>query len=181
VRGERLAFIGATQVLDSFATQSWVAGPHKPGLASAKDVPRLLQAVREARATSDTVVVYLHWGKELVSCPTDVQRTLARQLVAAGADVVVGSHAHVVLGSGWMGRSYVDYGLGNFLFYSSGGITSQSGVLQLTVRGRAVTGARWRPAVIEQGRTRPLTGAAAAAAVARHDGQRSCTGLSASP
>jgi poly-gamma-glutamate synthesis protein (capsule biosynthesis protein) len=182
VRGERIAIIGATQVLDSFATESWVAGPHSPGLASAKHEARLLREVREARATSDTVVVYLHWGKEMASCPTDAQRGLAKALVRAGADVVVGSHAHVVLGSGWMGRAYVDYGLGNFLFYASGGgPTSQSGVLQLTVRGRDVTRASWRPAVLAGGRTTPLSGDAAAAAVARHDRQRSCTGLRAAP
>ncbi len=141
-----------------------------------------MSAVREARGTSDTVIVYLHWGKELSSCPTEVQRGLAKTLVAAGADVVVGSHAHVVLGSGWMGRSYVDYGLGNFLFYASGGgPTTQSGVLQLTVRGHSVTHARWQPAVLQHGRTSPLTGAPAAAAVARHDAQRGCTDLRATP
>lgn len=182
VRGERLAILGATQVLDSFATESWVAGPHSPGLASAKHEARLLKAVRQARATSDTVVVYLHWGKELSSCPTGPQRELAHALVKAGADVVVGSHAHVLLGSGWMGRAYVDYGLGNFLFYASGGgPTTQSGVLQLTVRGRDVLRARWQPAVLQRGRTSPLTGAAAAAAVARHDSQRACTDLTAAP
>ena len=182
VRGERLAIIGATQVLDSFATVSWVAAPGKPGLASAKNEARLVRAVREARATSDTVIVYLHWGKEMLSCPSDVQRGLAKALVAAGADVVVGSHAHVVLGSGWMGRAYVHYGLGNFLFYASGGgPTTQSGVLQLTVRGHSVTRARWQPAVLQHGRTSPLAGAQATAAVARHDRQRGCTGLQATP
>jgi hypothetical protein len=40
--------------------------------------------------------MYVHRGVELRTFPTAVQRTLARKLVAAGADVVVGSHAHVV-------------------------------------------------------------------------------------
>jgi poly-gamma-glutamate synthesis protein (capsule biosynthesis protein) len=165
VRGERIAILGATQVLDNGVTESWTARPGKPGLASAKRVTRLLRAVREARETSDTVVVYLHWGTEMKACPTAAQRELAAALVDAGADVVVGSHAHVLLGSGWLGRAYVDYGLGNFLFYASGsGPTSQTGVLQLTVRGRDVTRAQWRPAVISNGRTRPLAGSAAAAA-----------------
>jgi poly-gamma-glutamate synthesis protein (capsule biosynthesis protein) len=180
VRGERIAILGATQVLDNQVAESWTARPGKPGLASAKRVSRLLRAVREARATSDTVVVYLHWGTEMNTCPTSAQRELATALVGAGADVVVGSHAHVLLGSGWLGRAYVDYGLGNFLFYASGGgPTSQTGVLQLTVRGRDVTRAQWRPAVISNGRTRPLSGSAAAAARARHDRQRACTDLAA--
>src|SRR4029079_18647747 len=88
VNGQRIAVIGATQVLDDELISAWTAGPHKPGLASAKDVPRLLEEVRAARRTSDTVVVFLHWGVELAQCPSDTQRTLARQLVEAGADVI---------------------------------------------------------------------------------------------
>jgi Bacterial capsule synthesis protein PGA_cap len=70
VHGQRIAIIGATQVLDDHLIRSWTVGPRKPGLASAKQEARLLRAVRAARATSDTVVVYVHWGKELTSCPT---------------------------------------------------------------------------------------------------------------
>ena len=40
-------------------------------------------------------------------------------LAAAGADVVVGSHSHVVGGAGWSGDTYVSYGLGNFVWYHS--------------------------------------------------------------
>ena len=62
MNGQRIAVIGATQVLDDHLISAWTAGPAKLGLASAKDEPRLLRAVREARGTSDTVVVFLHWG-----------------------------------------------------------------------------------------------------------------------
>ena len=77
INGQRIAVIGATQVLDDELISAWTAGPGKPGLASAKDVPRLLQEVRAARKTSDTVVVFLHWGIELQQCPSTDQRTLA--------------------------------------------------------------------------------------------------------
>src|SRR5919198_1520985 len=46
IHGERIAIIAATQVLDDNLISAWTAGPRKPGLASAKDVPRLLEAVR---------------------------------------------------------------------------------------------------------------------------------------
>ena len=75
VKGQRIAVIGATQVLDDELISAWTAGPGKPGLASAKDVPRLVRAVRAARTTSDTVVVFLHWGIELEQCPSADQRT----------------------------------------------------------------------------------------------------------
>ena len=81
------------------------------GAGGSVGVPRLVRAVREARATSDTVVVFLHWGIELDGCPTSTQRTLARQLVSAGADIVVGGHAHRLQGAGRLGRALVSYGL----------------------------------------------------------------------
>lgn len=182
VRGVRVAVIGATQVLDDHLVQAWTAGPGKPGLASAKRVERLLAEVRTARARADVVVVDVHYGTERTSCPTVAQTSIARSLVEAGADVVVGSHAHVLLGGGWMGQAYVDYGLGNFVFYSSGsGASTQTGVLTLTVRGRHVQAAHWTPAHIEGGVPRPLSGPAAVAAQQRWSALRGCTGLSAGP
>jgi hypothetical protein len=185
VRGQRIAVIGATQVLDSSLAAAWSAGDGKPGLASAYDERRLLAAVRAARAQADTVVVDLHWGREwepgAPRCPIDRQRALAPKLVAAGADVVVGSHAHALLGGGYLRGAYVHYGLGNFVFYSSGGVPAQSGVLLLTARGRAVTKVEWVPAVISGGIPLPLRGAAAERAVAVWQSLRGCTGLAAKP
>jgi hypothetical protein len=181
VNGQRIAIIGATQVLDSNLAAAWTAGDDKPGMASAYQEVRLLRAVREARESADTVVVDLHWGRELVNCPIDRQRALAPKLVAAGADVVVGSHAHILLGGGFLRGAYVHYGLGNFVFYSRGGLTAQSGVLLLTMRGRAITSSRWVPAVISGGIPIPLDGAAADRAVDTWQSLRRCTGLSAKP
>ncbi len=178
VGGWRVAVLAASQVIDSALVKDWTAGPHHPGIASAYRVDRLLQAVRQARRTADTVVVYLHWGMEGDSCPTERQRTLARRLVDAGADVVVGSHAHVVQGAGRMGSAYVAYGLGNFVFYAHGqGPSTRTSVLTLTVAGRRVLQARRAPAVINEGWTRPLTGAAATQERARQDALRSCADL----
>jgi hypothetical protein len=181
VKGQRIAVIGATQVLDSSLAAAWTAGDDKPGMASAYEEATLLAAVREARASADTVVVDLHWGRELVNCPIDRQRALAPKLVAAGADVVVGSHAHILLGGGYLRGAYVHYGLGNFVFYSRGGLTAQSGVLLLTTQGRAVTASRWVPATISGGIPIPLQGAAATRAVSSWQSLRRCTGLSAKP
>ena len=181
VKGQRIAVIGVTQVLDSSLAAAWTAGDDKPGMASAYEEDRLLAAVRSARASADTVVVDLHWGRELVNCPIDRQRALAPRLVAAGADVVVGSHAHLLLGGGYLRGAYVHYGLGNFVFYSRGGLTAQSGVLLLTTQGRAITASRWVPAVISGGIPIPLQGADATRAISSWQSLRRCTGLSAKP
>ena len=177
MNGQRIAIIGATQVLDDELISAWTAGPAKPGLASAKDVPRLVRAVRAARATSDTVVVFLHWGVELRQCPSPDQRALAKQLVAAGADIVVGGHAHRVQGAGRMGRALVGYGLGNFVWYGTSELSTQTGVLVVTVEQRHVLGYRWVPARIVDGVPRPLTGAERGRELANWRSLRGCTGL----
>jgi poly-gamma-glutamate capsule biosynthesis protein CapA/YwtB (metallophosphatase superfamily) len=177
VRGQRIAILGATQVLDDHLISSWTAGPGKPGLASAKDVPRLVQEVRRTRRTADTVVVYLHWGVELEGCPTTDQRTLARQLVAAGADIVVGGHAHRLQGAGRMGKALVGYGLGNFVWYGTSELSTQTGVLFVTATGRRIDSYRWEPARIVDGVPRPLAGAERRAESSGWRELRGCTGL----
>jgi poly-gamma-glutamate synthesis protein (capsule biosynthesis protein) len=177
VAGQRIAVIGATQVLDDHLIDAWTAGPGKPGLASAKEVPRLLRAVREARRSSDTVVVFLHWGVELMGCPTSTQRTLARQLVGAGADIVVGGHAHRLQGAGRMGKALVSYGLGNFVWYGTSELSTQSGVLLVTATGRRVDDYRWVPARIVDGVPRPVAGAEQRSELSSWRSLRSCTGL----
>jgi poly-gamma-glutamate capsule biosynthesis protein CapA/YwtB (metallophosphatase superfamily) len=177
IRGERISIIGATQVLDDALIPAWTATDTHAGLASAKVVPRLVAAVKAARQTSDTVVVFLHWGQEGNSCATATQQTLARQLVDAGADIIVGSHAHLVVSGGKLGNAFVDYGLGNFAFYSPPGPTAQSGVLYVYATGRHIDGYDWIPAQISAGIPHRLEGTAAAAAETQWNARRSCTGL----
>jgi poly-gamma-glutamate capsule biosynthesis protein CapA/YwtB (metallophosphatase superfamily) len=150
IRGTKVAVIAADQVADP-TTANFSAGPDQPGVASALDPARLLAAVRAARRAADVVVVYLHWGVELEGCPTDDQRSLARQLADAGADVVAGTHAHVQLGAGQLAGydTFVAYGLGNFVWYNrSSERTTTTGVLTLSLDGRTVTRARWAPASV---------------------------------
>ena len=175
VGGWRVAVLGASQVIAPSVSKAWPATPTRAGMASAYRVGRLSEAVRKARRSSDTVVVYVHWGEERHACPSNEQKALARQLVEAGADIVVGSHAHVVQGAGRMGQSFVAYGLGNLVFYSRHAATS---VLTLTVQGREVLAARRTPAVIVDGLTAPLKGRAAREEVARQEALASCANLS---
>ncbi|MED7928254.1 CapA family protein [Nonomuraea sp. LP-02] len=182
VNGNRVAIIGATQVLDSEFIQAWTATADKGGLASAKDEAALLRAVRQARKNSDTVIVHLHWGTEMQKCPNEAQLSLAPKLVKAGADVIVGGHAHILLGSGYLGNAYVNYGMGNFVFYNSNpATTGRTGVLTLTINGRKVLKDRWTPATIQGGVPVPMTGAAKTQALTDWKALRSCTGLSARP
>lgn len=148
IRGTKVAVIGATQVNDP-TSRNFPAGEGRAGVAAVVDPRRLVAAVTQARRTSDVVVVYLHWGEELNQCPISEQKDLARMLADAGADVVVGAHAHVLLGSGLLGRTYVHYGLGNFVWPNqTNEATTTTGVLTLTMKGSTTVAERWSPARI---------------------------------
>ena len=179
IKGQRIAILAASQVIDDNLISSWTAGPDKPGIASAYQVGRLTAAVRSARKRADTVVVYVHFGIERMGCPTSTQITLARKLIAAGADIVVGSHAHRLQGAGRRGTAFVDYGLGNFVWYSQNSPDSvTTGVLKVVVTGRRIDSYKWVPARIVGGSPTPLSGSASSAALASWRGLRGCTNLS---
>jgi poly-gamma-glutamate capsule biosynthesis protein CapA/YwtB (metallophosphatase superfamily) len=181
IHGQRIAIFAATQVLDDALAPAWTAARQHAGLASAYQGSELVEAVRAARRSSDTIVVYLHWGTETQQCPNPRQEPLARALVNAGADIVVGAHAHVQLGAGYLGTALIDYGLGNFAFYDTAPPETLSGALLVTVTGRRVDHHDWRPAVINDGVPELQHGTDAARAVRRWNTLRACTDLSPRP
>ena len=181
IDGQRVAIIAATQVIADNLISTWTASATQPGVASAIDPTELVREVQQVRRTADTVIVYVHWGTETQACPNPQQEPLAQQLVKAGADIVIGSGTHVLLGAGYLGKAYVDYGLGNLAFYDDTAPETDSGTLVVTAQGRRITGAVWRPATILNGVPQPLTGAPAATALQSWTAARSCTGLSPTP
>ena len=159
---------------------AWQAGPDHAGLAAARDPRALVAAVEVAAETADVVVVYLHWGEEYARCPSPDQRRLARLLAVAGADVVLGSHPHVLQGAGWLGDTYVSYSLGNLLWYHNA--QPDTGVLRLrVVDGRVVEDTFVPARTRSSGQIDVLRGHAASVAVARWSALRKCTGLAATP
>jgi hypothetical protein len=162
LKGQRFAFFAADDsFLESTAPQ-WEAGATTPGLAAARGPGRtaLINAVKRAAAEGAVPVVYLHWGKENSVAATAAQQSLAGDLSLAGAAAVVGTHTHRLQGAGWLGPTYVAYGLGNFIWYH--GISgADTGLLDLSVRDGRVVADDWRPALIprEGGLPRFLSGA----------------------
>jgi poly-gamma-glutamate synthesis protein (capsule biosynthesis protein) len=131
-KGLEVAVFGASQVYE-MTLASWSADEDSPGIASAAPLGRLRRAVEQASRTHDLVVVFMHWGLDYQRCQDGLSTSTARALEAAGADVVVGGHSHRVNGAGWLGRAYVAYGLGNFVWWRSREPDSRTGVLTLTV------------------------------------------------
>ena len=179
IKGVTMAVIGVSQVAE--LASSWVATGTRPGEANAIDLRRTLAAVRSARRLASVVIVFMHWGAEGQACPDEAQLSLARELAAAGAGIIVGAHAHMLQGSGWLGRTFVAYGLGNFLWWERSYSTA-SGVLELTLHPHAPLTARFIPATVS-GTGQPIAdrGTAARQAAARYASLRTCAELTPQP
>ncbi|WP_088318397.1 CapA family protein [Kineosporia sp. R_H_3] len=182
VDGAKVAVLGATQVPD-WTLATWPARSDRAGVAAASDPARLAAAVRAARKKADVVVVYLHWGTDYTTCPNALQKRTARALADAGADVVVGAHAHRVQGAGWLGDTYVSYGLGNFVWWRRNSVAdATTGVLTLGVEGRRVVSARWTPMLVSADGVPRVPDRATSKRMRRAwDAARGCTGLAARP
>jgi len=175
VHGVRIALLGMSQVHE--LASSWKATDTRPGIAMAFDSARAVAAVQAARKQADLVIVYMHWGIEGNSCPSAEMKSFAAKMASAGADIVLGTHAHTLLADGWTGNTYVHFGLGNFLWYLPSWSTD-SGVLRLTVHGRDVIAREFLPATVSStGQPIPLTGASADQLRRKVAGVQRCTGL----
>lgn len=120
-----------------------------------------LAAVQAARAEADLVVVLAHWGVEYAATPSARQRAWAVRLVAAGADLVLGAHPHVIqpaepLQAG--GRAgFVAYSLGNFVFDGPADPALSSGaVLRVLLDREGVALVAAAPLATAGGRPQPL-------------------------
>ncbi len=123
---------------------------------------RALEEVAALRASSrKPIIVLVHWGGEYEPEPDARQRAWARRLVAAGADLIVGSHPHVVQPSEMLDverrRGFVAYSLGNFVFdQSDRKVTSRSLVLRAWLQEGGVAAVAVAPVAITAGRPEPL-------------------------
>ena len=141
--GVRFGFVGFNAI-----GETPMAGPGTPGALSVRMPPRtgplqepdLRHVSRQIEALDrrvDVVVVLPHWGTQYTHAPEPVQRTVARRLVGAGADLVVGGHPHWVQGLDVVDGVVVAHSLGNFVFDMDFMVETQQGVmLEATYWGR---------------------------------------------
>ena len=64
----------------------------------------------------DFIVVYAHWGTEFKDSPSEYNKELAHKFIDAGADLVIGSHPHVIQSKEEYRGKMIYYSLGNFIF-----------------------------------------------------------------
>jgi poly-gamma-glutamate capsule biosynthesis protein CapA/YwtB (metallophosphatase superfamily) len=145
--GLRVAFVG----FSSIAPLEFAAGDDSPGTAwaSAESIAR---AVRAARRKADVVVATFHWGIERATFESAEQRLLAQAAAAAGAQLVIGAHPHVLQPIRREGAALVAYSLGNFVFGAGSTDTTATGILEAGLTADGVASARWRAGRIASAR-----------------------------
>lgn len=125
------------------------AGPEKIGSAplSRGAVTADVRKAREAGA--DVVIVFPHWGVEYRATPSKSQRDIAHAAIDAGADMVIGNHAHWAAAVEVYEGKPIWYALGNFVFDQTWSEHTMEGVLlELTFSGGELVQIDMRPHLI---------------------------------
>jgi poly-gamma-glutamate synthesis protein (capsule biosynthesis protein) len=112
-KGLRVALLG----YDEFFPRNFEADTDKPGVAWSED-EQVRHDIAAARSVyhADLVIPFMHWGIEHEPLADARQRTLARVMIDAGADAVIGSHPHVTQDVETYRGKPIVYSLGNFVF-----------------------------------------------------------------
>ena len=116
VGGRKIGFLGTSRV---YMATSWAAGEKHPGVFSTYDPTLPVEEIKKADELVDYLVVYVHWGVERETTPKEYQRVMGKQYIDAGADIVIGSHPHVLQPLEFYNEKPIMYSMGNFVFGSS--------------------------------------------------------------
>lgn len=114
VNGRKIAFVSATRAEKYILTPE--AKENSPGVFRCYDPQRLLEVIAEAKSQSDYVILLVHWGKEGTHALESVMEETAPLYIDAGADLIVGAHAHRLQGIEFYKDKAIFYNLGNFWF-----------------------------------------------------------------
>lgn len=84
--------------------------------AALLNINHVIKDITALKNIVDFVVIHLHWGDEEIKFPKKEDVDKARMFVEAGADLIIGHHAHVIQSMEIYKGKYICYGIGNFIF-----------------------------------------------------------------
>ncbi len=99
--------------------------------------PQVLEDIAAAEELADIVIVCPHWGTEYTTKPSSYQQSFALEMTAAGADLIIGTHPHVVQPVEWITAdngniSLCYYSLGNYVSTQKEGLAMLEGMSWVT-------------------------------------------------
>lgn len=116
INGIKFSFVGFTEHTNGIKLKD----NSQAQIVYNSDLATMEKMIKDARKVSDCVVVSVHWGNENSNVVADRQKTLARQFVSWGANLIIGTHPHVVQSMEYLdapdgSKAFVIYSLGNFV------------------------------------------------------------------
>lgn len=132
INGIKVGFLGYTYGLNGF-----VLPEDKPWLVDLIDKKQMKKDMEALSKVSDVQMVSMHWGNEYQTYPSDEQEELAKYLNEIGAEVVIGSHPHVIepakIIKGKKQDTLVYYSLGNYTSAQDTDMTMVGGMASFTL------------------------------------------------
>jgi poly-gamma-glutamate synthesis protein (capsule biosynthesis protein) len=142
IGGRKYAFSAATKAEKYILTPE--AGENRSGVMRTYDPTKYLEVIRKAEEECDYNIVYVHWGREDSHKVEAGLYEMAVSYIDAGADAVVGAHAHVLQGIEFYNSVPIVYNLGNFIFNAK---TVDTGILEISVDKEGTPSYRFIPAI----------------------------------
>lgn len=141
--------------------EGFVARAFQGGVLDA-ETRTFVPLIQQARAQADLVIAQFHWGEEYDFAPDRRQRDIAIEAAAAGADLVVGHHPHVLMPVETIGSTVVFYSLGNFVFDQGWSRTRETAVARYHLAADGTATIEVHPLLVREATPQPLSGLGAA-------------------
>lgn len=130
-QGIRFGFLSYTYGLNGYQLPA-----DKPWKVSLIDEGKITADLEAIRPECDYLIVSMHWGNEYQTSESDYQTRLAQLLCDGGADLIIGTHPHVLQPLKWLERedghkTLCAYSLGNFISNQHKRVTMLGGILEV--------------------------------------------------
>lgn len=153
--GIKIAVVSATQIERNAVPDTREATATSAGVLRCMDPAALLEVIAEAKANSDFVILYIHWGTESQAETDWLQDKQAPVYAQAGVDLIIGDHPHCLQKLDSESGVPVVYSLGNYWFNSK---TQNTCLVEVGIRKEGMEYFRFVPCIQENCRTRHLEG-----------------------
>ena len=157
VNGIRVATLGFT---DIFVSGAIATSNHNGVLSTNPDLlfEMIAKAKNSKQGNADLVVVNIHWGQEYDTDASPRQKALAKAIIDAGADIIIGHHPHVLQSFDVYKQGIIFYSLGNFIFDQGWTRTKDTAMVQYNLNDNGKATIDLIPLQIEEATPRPAIG-----------------------
>lgn len=152
--GYKIAFVNATRAEKFILTPE--ATDNTGGVLRAYDPTRFKETIKNAKENSDFIIALIHWGKEDSHELEQVQIDTGKEYIDAGADILIGTHAHTLQGIEFYNNKPIIYNIGDFIFNKE---SKDTGILNVKIDNQGNFTYSFTPCYQHEEKTSLLSGA----------------------